>query len=518
MSEYLIPILVFSLISNITIFTIYSRLSSPNVTLSSKLFMTTSNFAALSALLILNIDVYQNITNTKSNQLYIYWKSLYWASFIFGYFIFVILSEKDRFGGSRSTLSLFMNFYKQRLIPLFLIVIVSTGLLFVLIYRNLLSFQNLDILPKALANSWGMLLIVTILGFSMVNVLRTAKRKLSYHNTLQNKFIKLEHASSKLIELQFTLEFKIPFLKKKLEFINDQKLTTKFNGLFACLPPSLQENSHHETNSELIKLSDDDLIEEIESDLLDYILNSQKVRKIVKSLIKTITLNESKEFKLPNNIILPRTNFFAKFYRKFIRKFLVIIFITYGFFVSFLIISGLILNGFAINRSFLKTWLCLLPLPVFMVCFNLYLAYFVYLLIHGIKESRLQGFKGLSFEKQTDTQSLLYFTRNIARMVFPLCFHVIQVLALEETEYQEAMGSLYLVPFFGETFMRLFPILLIIFLLLKFFEVYEKLLKVFGISEECDIKVGSDDVRRGKEIFFDELRIFQTNDIKLVEI
>lgn len=69
-------------------------------------------------------------------------------------------------------------------------------------------------------------------------------------------------------------------------------------------------------------------------------------------------------------------------------------------------------------------------------------------------------------------------------MTFPLCYHVIQVLAISETEYFQAMGNVNFVPIFGEWFARFFPILLFLGLSLKALDVYDKALRMLGLGEE----------------------------------
>lgn len=97
-------------------------------------------------------------------------------------------------------------------------------------------------------------------------------------------------------------------------------------------------------------------------------------------------------------------------------------------------------------------------------------------------------------------------------MVFPLCFHVVQVLGLENTEYNQKMVNVHLVPVFGESFMRFFPILLLFFISLKIFEIYDKLLILFGLRIELSGKSISDDerIKRAKVIL--ENAIFDLDD------
>ncbi len=66
-----------------------------------------------------------------------------------------------------------------------------------------------------------------------------------------------------------------------------------------------------------------------------------------------------------------------------------------------------------------------------------------------------------------------------------MCFNILQTINLETTHFKQIMGNINLSSF-GASIMRLFPILLIILLALKYFDVYAKALNVFGISQSYD--------------------------------
>jgi hypothetical protein len=93
-------------------------------------------------------------------------------------------------------------------------------------------------------------------------------------------------------------------------------------------------------------------------------------------------------------------------------------------------------------------------------------------------------------------------------MVFPLCFHVLSVLTLDDSDYMTVMGNVKLVPVFGETFPRIFPVVLLVFLLLKAFEVYDKVLRLFGLGEDFGDQQLSriEEVERGKQVVLEGIK------------
>lgn len=84
-----------------------------------KALITAAWFTSVSALVILNIDVYQSVNKETQVELTNFWRFFYWSSFIFGYVVFVILSEYDRQGSGKSLFEIWVDYYRRRL-PIFI--------------------------------------------------------------------------------------------------------------------------------------------------------------------------------------------------------------------------------------------------------------------------------------------------------------------------------------------------------------------------------------------------------------
>lgn len=412
MSENLFYWLGFVGLTNAFFYKICSFYSNRNVSVTSKIVISTSNFCALSALIVLNVDVHQTLTQNQVYETYTFWRILYWISFVYGYIVFVALSEKERFGDSKTTKTLLVDFYKQRFLQIFLFGTILIVLIYALYIQGVISLSNLDILPKALANCWGMLLIILILGYSMINALKRMRDNMSNKKKVQCLLLQLQKSASSIEELSLILEYKIPFLLKKLEFISDKTLNQKFIRLLSELPSEISSQTHIETTDDLMKLSDEDLIEEIESEIYDFIINEYLYNFSLRRLKHILILDKNSiGIELPDHLKNSSLGLTTRCYQHVCLKIACVLFLIYGGLVSFLIVGGLFVNGFSISRNFLLDFLKSLSFGQFLIIFNGYLAYFIYLLLHGICESRLQGFKGLTPNHKTDTQSLLYFTR-----------------------------------------------------------------------------------------------------------
>lgn len=100
-----------------------------------KVLITMAWFTSISVLVILNIDVYQSVNNTVMIELTNFWRFFYWSSFIFGYIVFVILSEYDRQGSGKSLFEIWVDYYRQRL-PIFISVFLSIVLFLIYLLMN----------------------------------------------------------------------------------------------------------------------------------------------------------------------------------------------------------------------------------------------------------------------------------------------------------------------------------------------------------------------------------------------
>lgn len=89
-----------------------------------KALITMAWFTSISALIILNIDVYQSVNKSEVIDLRHFWRFFYWSSFIFGYIVFVILSEYDRQGSGKSLFEIWIDYYRERL-PIFMTIFLS---------------------------------------------------------------------------------------------------------------------------------------------------------------------------------------------------------------------------------------------------------------------------------------------------------------------------------------------------------------------------------------------------------
>ena len=165
------------------------------------------------------------------------------------------------------------------------------------------------------------------------------------------------------------------------------------------------------TDSEILKTSDENLLVDMEAEIQTFVVSQAEKLKKILSISKLLTNFPQSDIVLPEAAWISPPTPLTRFYLASVRPVLLAATWVVAFSCSVVIIGGLVLNGFDFPRSFLRSFLQSLSLPTFLVVFNVYLGYFAYLIVHGVSESRLQGFKGIHWGRLTDTQSLLYWTR-----------------------------------------------------------------------------------------------------------
>ncbi len=100
----------------------------------------------------------------------------------------------------------------------------------------------------------------------------------------------------------------------------------------------------------------------------------------------------------------------------------------------------------------------------------------IFIVTYGLFRLRINGLFGLYSNGQTDGVSLIFAAINFSRVSYPLSYNYLQVLDLDNTQFNSLFGSTNIVPIFGDTVTYFFPALLLIFIVLNYFDIFSKLL------------------------------------------
>lgn len=243
-----------------------------------------------------------------------------------------------------------------------------------------------------------MLFIIAVLGFSLIDVPRKAKRKINLEEEIKHSFTQIAKRKSKLEELEMLIEFKLQVARKELQNIKDEYRKKKFEDLISSLPFELGQ--HSEIDDNIPKVVEKVTLDDVELEIYGYIKTKYKLKKTIQKLQSM--LRKSKDKNLSSNFVL--SDFTTTFFNRLVFFSVV--------FLSGLVVLFIIMNGFNVQREFLQNWLKKLSFFEFMAVFDIYALFVSYLIIHGILKSKFQNFKGLNANGNTDVQSLIYFSRS----------------------------------------------------------------------------------------------------------
>jgi len=77
--------------------------------------------------------------------------------------------------------------------------------------------------------------------------------------------------------------------------------------------------------------------------------------------------------------------------------------------------------------------------------------------------------------KLTCFDSMVFYTINLARISTPLCYNFTRIFGTEETDFKSVMGDFDIVPIFGDDFPNIFPVVLILLVVLGYWNLYNKM-------------------------------------------
>lgn len=97
----------------------------------------------------------------------------------------------------------------------------------------------------------------------------------------------------------------------------------------------------------------------------------------------------------------------------------------------------------------------------------------------GVFSIRIYSLIALHPRRQTNARSLIQAALILARLCAPLCFNFLFLAKMTDssapkTEFVKFMGTMNVVPVFGNSFFTYFPIILVLIVLSNFFNVWSK--------------------------------------------
>lgn len=116
--------------------------------------------------------------------------------------------------------------------------------------------------------------------------------------------------------------------------------------------------------------------------------------------------------------------------------------------------------------------LCLIPLLYILLCTQF-----------GLFNLKLPGWYGLYPNNHTDSSNMAWSAFYLARLTAPLSYNFLLFLKIKKTVFSDFMHIIDIVPIVGSDFAMFFPLLLIVFCAMNYFNIYGKFLNALGMNQ-----------------------------------
>lgn len=334
----------------------------------------------------------------------------------------------------------------------------------------------------------------------------------------EKKFKKIEKQNKLLISYEDHLKEQFDYLFRNSKILG---IDLKKNSLATNQEPIKDKKKLVKLNKNIINGILDDLRLQCQMQSIYYnwcflktILIQGKSHNYIKIDSNDISQGKEEKILYENNkheileesfIPLNGVSFIKTLYYLKIRKYLFFILTIILFLSAGIVIISEISISLPINLS-VFSFLISSVTNVFILHLILFfpIIYLLILSMYTFFQLKISGFYGMYGNRQTDAVSLIFFTRNISRIIIPLCLNVILMVnhgdninktILENNFKINVQNTIF------NMFNKFSPIILILFLLVHGFNIFNKLAKCFGLdnfyihSEKRD-----NDIEEGFEI------------------
>ncbi|KAI8081328.1 LMBR1-like membrane protein-domain-containing protein [Halteromyces radiatus] len=481
-------------------------------------------------------------TWVSQSFLYIAWRTIYWTSFCLTWMLIPMMQAYVNSGDIKvikrlkSAAQVNIRFY------MIYVIIGIIGLIYLFFKGGITTREDLQGFVMAMANSWGLFLVIMFMGYGLIAV----PRKLWYASDTKRHLNELYKKAPRVKEECMDSELEFDELAKTINAIshrplrNDPNLRHMVDETVKRFP--FVKHPHYaerEYMTNIPQLLTEDYIVTLNKNMILAARMKDRKSALWKNLlseafylqdIETNKGNSDRHFystlrPLEEQTFWTDTKLIIEWwwvimFRSVVYRGLSILFslisicilwseLTFNVKSPVVSIVGLAIKACGLNYAAVEvlsflilTWMCIcVYTSLFKIrFFNLYL-----LIPHH----------------HTDPNSLLWFTGYMCKMMAPLCYNYINLLGNIdshqtgkpiETVFSKFMGKADLVPFLGTTFIDWFPVVILIPALSAFFNVSSS--KWFKDNNEADPENGGQlnvDVAEGKDLVMEERRLLERN-------
>ncbi|KAI8338107.1 LMBR1-like membrane protein-domain-containing protein [Chlamydoabsidia padenii] len=487
-----------------------------------------------------DVNCRRPLTYVSQSFLYVAWRTIYWTSFCLTWMFIPMMQAYVNTGEFQAVRRLISAAKVNFRFYMIYVVIGILGLFYLVFKGGITTRMKLQGFVMAMANSWGLFLVIMLMGYGLVAV----PRKLWYASNSQHHLNELYKKASRIKEECMDSELEFNELAKTINTIShrpirsDPNLRLMVDNTVKRFPfvkhPIYADRDHSSgipqvlTEEYIITLNRNMILAARMKDRKSALWQNLLSEAYYLQDIETNKGNLDRRFH-SNLRPLQEVTFWTDMktriewwwvimFRSIIYRGLSVILgvasicilwseLVFNIKSPLISIVGLTINACGLNYaavevlSFLTlTWMCIcVYTSLFKVrFFNLYL-----LIPHH----------------HTDPNSLLWFTGYMCKMMAPLCYNYINLIGPTETRnnqdhtetvFSQFMGKADLVPFLGSTFMDWFPVVVLIPAFAAIFHIPS--LKWFGDNNDGDLEDGGSlniNVAEGKDLVLEERRLLE---------
>mmetsp|Transcript_25895 Transcript_25895/g.45749 ORF Transcript_25895/g.45749 Transcript_25895/m.45749 type:complete len:439 (+) Transcript_25895:3436-4752(+) len=365
--------------------------------------------------------------------------------------------------------------------------------------------MRLPVILVVLSNMWGLFLIILLLGYGLVSVPRKLWHAGDLGIRLRYYHFEASHLEERVIESKYLLDEIVKLVHAAMcKTIPDPVLQARLAVIAEKCPLDILE--HHRSlksqqsrgvEEELGEITEDRLVSlhrDLKSTLSEYNRAQCRWEMFIENALAledVIASYDSPNKKVDSPLWVKRLGRFAnsvdtiEWYwltrvRPLICRALSVVCVV----LSVLVVLGELtlfidtpVGLFPIffyeeHGAVLTQLLCIFPLSYILICTHSSLFYL-----------KFQGFYGLYPHNMTDPSNLAWSASFLAKLTAPLCYNFLKFIKVTGTQFYAVMGVVNLMPVLGEDFVVFFPSLLVLFVILNYFNVFGKLMKALGMSQ-----------------------------------
>jgi hypothetical protein len=445
---------------------------------------------------LIPFDIDSTLADRYRDFLYYAWRTMYWSLQVLSWIVYPFNMEKERTGSWKKSLQRNAIWWVIYLVVALLAVVYFVGV-------TDYGFKGMLAFAYAASNTWGLLLIILLAGYGLVATPQWFYLQSKPNDYLNYLYIKAVSTEDARLAAKYDL----------MDVYGEARRTMDSNDPdFVAVTAFLESSYGYSGGDRKGGVGSGESKNETDRAvaLRDALLTAKRANGSWKMLVHECLRYEDFYGETGSNRSLDRA---AQMHR--ITRMTIKVFSILGGVLSALVILGqstifidvwwlsilavMFRAGIWNNTSVLESpegsfiSQALLTVPLLWVYYCCY---------WSLTRIKLAKFYGLYRDHQTDTVSLMWCGGMLIRIAFPLVYNYLFVLRIPDhpaTVFEEMQGWMDIVPLLGDSFVKFFPLFILVVALLTLSNTYSKIMGCLGLGS-LQFESAQDTMARSKLI------------------